>query len=199
MPLPIRDQRSVSTIPAGALGLLVTLTGAGCGRLPTDVLGAAVEDGNEMPPNVYCSDVAGWDPTWIALEDEVLELVNERRAEGADCGSPGSFEPAGPLTMNAALCCAARRHARDMGTRDYFDHFSPEGDGPGERFDRAGYEGSTWGENIAWGYASPAAVVSGWMDSPGHCANIMNARFTEMGVGYYEGNLWTQAFGRAAP
>lgn len=150
----------------------------------------------DVPLNDYCEAVADWDAAWISFELEVLNLVNQHRAAGADCGSAGSFDPAGPLTMNDALRCAARNHSLDMAVRDYFDHYSPEGDGPGVRLDLAGYAGSSWAENIAWGYATPAAVVAGWMNSPGHCANIMRPHLTETGVGYYEGRLWTQTFGR---
>ena len=71
----------------------------------------------------------------------------------------------------------------DMGTRDYFDHYTPEGLGPGDRIDQAGYEGSAWGENIAWGYPTPEAVVAGWMNSPGHRANILRDEYTHLGVG----------------
>ena len=152
--------------------------------------------GGDMPDNAYCDDVAGWDANWISLENQVLELVNQRRAEGADCGDAGTFGPAEPLAMNAALRCAARNHSMDMGVRDYFDHYTPEGLGAAERLDQSGYAGSMWAENIAWGYATPEAVVSGWMHSPDHCANIMREQLTETGIGYYEGSLWTQTFGR---
>lgn len=151
---------------------------------------------DDIPDNVYCDAVTDWDAMWIAFEDQVLELVNQQRAAGADCGSAGTFDPVEPLIMHGALRCAARNHAMDMATRDYFDHYTPEGLGPAERLDAAGYSGSTWGENIAWGYATPADVVSGWMSSPGHCANVMRSGFTETGIGFYEGRLWTQTFGR---
>jgi uncharacterized protein YkwD len=163
---------------------------------PDDGLDEDIASHDDVPSNVYCSAVADWDAAWSAFEDEVLELVNDHRAAGADCASAGTFGPAEPVTMNGALRCAARNHAMDMGTRDYFDHYTPEGLGPAGRLDEAGYGGSTWGENIAWGYATPADVVSGWMASPGHCANIMRSQFTETGIGYYEGSLWTQTFGR---
>ena len=163
-----------------------------------------VDDGSEdntpfagdVPQNGYCEPVTDWDATWIEFENEVLGLVNQHRAAGADCGSTGAFGPADPLTMNVALRCAARNHSMDMGTEGYFDHYTPEGSGPGDRLDEAGYSGSAWAENIAWGYATPAVVVSGWMASPGHCSNIMQPHLTETGVGYYAGNLWTQTFGR---
>lgn len=98
--------------------------------------------------------------------------------------------------MQAALRCAARNHSMDMGERDYFDHETPEGLGPGDRLDMAEYEGTAWGENIAWGYGTPEAVVAGWMSSDGHCSNIMAPHFTQIGVGYYQGSYWTQTFGR---
>ena len=75
-----------------------------------------------MSENAYGDAVADWDDTWMAFEEEVLDLVNQRRAAGADCGETGTFDPAGPLTMNPALRCAARNHSMDMGTRNYFAH-----------------------------------------------------------------------------
>ena len=155
----------------------------------------AEEAGVAMPANDYCAQVEQWDDGWTAFEQAVLEVVNQRRAEAADCGSSGLFDPASPLTFSGALTCAARNHALDMNIREFFDHRNPDGDGPGVRIDQAGYGGSGWGENIAAGYASPKSVVDGWMSSPGHCGNIMNASFTEIGVGYSEGNYWVQVFG----
>lgn len=149
----------------------------------------------DVPSNEYCDPVSDWDLEWVDFEEEVLALVNQHRASGADCGSQGSFDPAGPLTMLPALRCAARAHSMDMNVRGFFSHTNPDGHGPGQRLDLAGYQGFTWGENIAWGYPSPAAVVAGWMGSDGHCANIMRPQFNAIGVGYYEGNYWTQAFG----
>lgn len=129
-----------------------------------------------------------------SFEEQVLELVNAERAAGADCGSAGVFDPAGPLTMNADLRCAARTHSQDMVDRDYFDHTNPDGESPGDRIDATGYQWRSWGENIAWGQPAPEAVVDAWMNSDGHCSNIMNAGFTEIGVGYAEGSVWTQVF-----
>jgi len=194
-----RPSAVMASIPT--LCVLVAFTAAGC-ALPADsALGLIVEGGGTasddvVPEVAYCDAVADWDAVWVNFENVVLELVNRQRAAGADCGSTGTFTPANPLSMSPALRCAARNHSLDMSTRDYFDHYSPEGEGPGERLDRSGYHGSTWGENIAWGYATPEAVVSGWMSSPGHCANIMGGQFTETGIGYHEGSLWTQTFGR---
>ena len=164
-------------------------------------------DQDEVPATAYCAPVSSWDPSWTAWEEEVLALVNERRAAGASCGSEGSFGPAGPLTMNPNLRCSARLHSMDMAQNDYFDHYSLDGRDPFDRMADAGYTGGTMGENIASGQMSPQDVMNGWMGSDGHCANIMNASFTEIGVGYYEiagtgsgwygggSRLWTQNFG----
>ncbi len=156
--------------------------------------------GDEVPDNAYCTDVAGWDPSWSQLEVEILEIMNQRRAEGANCGSAGSFGPAPALTMNAELRCAARVHSKDMDTRSFFDHVNPSGEQPWDRMQQAGYNYSSAGENIAGGNSTAEATMQQWMDSDGHCGNIMSPNFTEVGVGYYPGGqwgyLWTQNFGR---
>lgn len=161
-------------------------------------------DTNEPPPvdvpdNPYCEEVASWDPAWVQLELDVLELVNQHRANGANCGSEGSFGPAPALTMNPALRCAARKHSKDMNDRMFFDHVNPSGESPWDRMQQAGYSYSAAGENIAGGSPDAAGTMNQWMESDGHCANIMNPSFEEIGVGYYPGgqwgHLWTQAFG----
>lgn len=139
---------------------------------------------------------------WSQWEEEVLVLTNERRAAGADCGSEGAFPPAPPLTMNPALRCAARVHSMDMAVRNYFDHTDPDGVGFDQRIVAAGYNASAMGENIAAGPPDPEHVVEAWMGSDGHCSNIMQSFFTEIGIGYYyenekPNNYWTQDFGRS--
>ena len=172
-----------------------------CGCGVSDEGGACTD----VPATDHCAPVRDWDPEWRQFEQEVLTLVNEYRASGANCDSEGNYGPTDPLAMNAELRCAARLHSLDMGVRDYFDHTSPEGVGPGTRIADAGYDAWTWGENIAWGQTSPQQVVDGWIDSDGHCANIMNPGFEDIGVGYYyepgenpwdADRLWTQVFGR---
>ena len=154
---------------------------------------------DEVPDNAYCQGVADWNPSYTALENQILEIVNQRRAEGANCGSAGSFGPAGPLSMNPALRCAARVHSKDMVDRNFFDHTNPSGESPFVRMGHAGYSYSTAGENIAAGNSTAAATMQQWMNSDGHCGNIMNPAFTEIGVGYYPGgqygHVWTQTFG----
>ena len=150
--------------------------------------------------NPYCTPVSGYEEQWRQFELDVLDIVNEVRATGYNCGSAGNFGPAGPLVMQPNLRCAARAHSKDMNDRSFFDHTNPSGEGPGERVDKAGYTNYfTWGENIAGGSPDAAGTMDQWLGSSGHCANIMNPNFTQIGVGYYPGGqwgtLWTQVFG----
>ncbi len=147
-----------------------------------------------VPSTSYCDDVSAWDAVWLDWETEVLAIVNEERSFGAVCGGQ-SFGPAGPLSGREELVCAARKHSKDMAESDYFAHVNLQGQSPFDRMQEAGYSFSTAGENIAAGQQSPQAVMQAWMNSPGHCSNIMNPSFTELGVGYYQGNYWTQNFG----
>lgn len=123
------------------------------------------------------------------LEVEVVTRTEQIRADnGCENG----------LTVNDRLVAAARAHSADMAERDYFDHSSPEGDGPGDRAAEAGYD--AWGgENIAFGYPTAQAVVDAWMDSAGHRANILNCGFVAIGVGAIADDdgaiYWTQTFG----
>jgi hypothetical protein len=70
---------------------------------------------DDLPEKAYGGAVAGWDDTPMAFEEEVLDLVNQRRAAGADCVETGTLDPAGPLTRNPALRWAVRHHPRDAG------------------------------------------------------------------------------------
>ncbi|GGT33285.1 sigma-70 family RNA polymerase sigma factor [Streptomyces chromofuscus] len=119
---------------------------------------------------------------------QVVALVNQERA-AAGCG---------PLKEDAQLNQAAQGHSQDMAARDFFDHTNPDGADPGQRTTAAGYNWSTYGENIARGQQTPEAVMDSWMNSPGHRANILNCSFEDIGVGVHEGSggpWWTQNFG----
>ncbi|MEU0300698.1 sigma-70 family RNA polymerase sigma factor [Streptomyces sp. NPDC006175] len=125
-----------------------------------------------------------------SVADEVIALVNSERAK----------EGCAPVSGNSLLAKAASRHSADMVARDYFSHTSPDGTDPGARITAAGYRWSTYGENIAKGQPTAAAVMDSWMNSSGHRANILNCAFKEIGIGREEssgGPVWTQNFGAA--
>ena len=134
-----------------------------------------------------------------ASEQRVLDLTNQARAVARSCGTT-SYPAASALTWNASLATAARNHASDMAVRNYFSHTSQDGRTFVQRATNAGYSGyRALGENIAAGQPTPESVVAGWLNSPGHCSNIMSANFRELGVGVGTGGsygiYWVQDFG----
>jgi uncharacterized protein YkwD len=132
----------------------------------------------------------------------VVELVNAARSKGRRCGST-RFAAAPPLTASRDLNEAAKNHASDMARKNYFDHRGRDGSQPKDRVLRAGYQPRLTGENIALGPESAEEAVAGWLASPGHCENIMDPRFRDIGVGVATGRgrgriYWVQNFGATA-
>jgi uncharacterized protein YkwD len=132
----------------------------------------------------------------------ILDAVNAVRATGRTCGER-SFGPAAPVTWNDELAQAALAHSEDMAAHHYFNHRGADGSFVGDRAHRAGYNWRRVGENIASGLHSPEEAMAGWLDSPGHCANLMDPSFTDMGAAYAINPnskvgtaYWTQVFGR---
>ena len=131
----------------------------------------------------------------------ILAAVNAARASERSCGEQ-HFAPAPALAWNAALGDAALVHSRDMASQRYFSHRGKDGGLAADRAAQAGYHWRRIGENIAAGQDTPEDAVAGWLSSPGHCANIMNRDFTEMGAAYAVSSTravprvyWTQVFG----
>lgn len=118
----------------------------------------------------------------IALvRDAVLCLINRERAEHS----------LSPLTVNPRLESAAEGHCAELIADDYFAHVSPSGETPVDRIAKTGYipgpnVGYVIGENLAWGtysLSTPQSIVSAWIASPGHLANILESQYTETGIG----------------
>ena len=140
-------------------------------------------------------------PDWQDAGRDILALVNAARARPRTCGTQ-AFGPAGPLAWNPLLGQAALVHSVDMAQKHYFNHKQPDGSLPAERATAAGYRWGRVGENIASGQRTALEAVASWLDSPGHCANIMNPAFTDMGAAYAidpqnrnRTIYWTQVFG----
>lgn len=121
---------------------------------------------------------------------KLLKLVNDTRAKGCKCGDK-YFKPAAPLTWNANLEMAATGHSMYMSEGNYLSHAGLNGNNAGDRIIATGYAWRGYGENIAAGYRTEEEVVKGWINSPGHCKNIMNANFKEMAIAR-TGIYWTQ-------
>jgi uncharacterized protein YkwD len=143
------------------------------------------------PPATTSTPPSGGSPS--SYETEVVRLTNVERAK-AGCGA---------LTVDSSLTRSAGGHAADMVARHFFNHTNPDGKDPFERMADAGFHGSAMAENIAMGYATPQAAITGWMNSSGHRANILNCGYNRIGVGYDAGQIldgyskgsWVQNFG----
>ena len=191
------------------------------------VKGAQGEDGvrRELAAH-YCSEVGNaryaeigvfrsGDEYWIVLATRelkppplipaaaaarVLELVNGARAVARDCGPGHHFEAAQPVAASPALNEVALEHSRDMAEHLKLGHPGSDGSVPADRVTRSGYAWRGVGENVASGQQTADAVVKSWLESPGHCENIMEPRFTEMGIAFalapdQNPNIyWTQVF-----
>ena len=123
-----------------------------------------------------------------AYENQVVTLVNQERAKAG----------LAPLKINTKLAGVAERKAEDLRDKNYFAHNSPTYGSPFDMMKQFGITYTSAGENIAKGQKTPTEVMNGWMNSPGHKANIMNANYTEIGVGYVTDSngttYWVQHF-----
>lgn len=127
-------------------------------------------------------------PTNVSnVESEVLRLVNiERTKEGLS-----------PLKLSSELSNVANKKSQDMADNNYFSHTSPTYGSPFDMMNQFGINYTSAGENIAQGYTSAESVMNGWMNSPGHRANILSSNFGTLGVGYVNKGgttYWTQMF-----
>ncbi|MCG8488530.1 MAG: Ig-like domain-containing protein [Chromatiales bacterium] len=129
----------------------------------------------------------------------MLTLVNNARAVSRDCGAT-SYGAVEAIAWHCQLETAAQNHSTSMADNDFFSHTGLDGSSPGDRITAAGYNWRAYAENIAAGYNDEEAVMTAWLESPGHCANIMNTSVTEMGAGVAENSsaryriYWTQNF-----
>jgi uncharacterized YkwD family protein len=125
-------------------------------------------------------------PTTVsAYEKQVFDLTNVERAKAG----------LKPLVLDAKLSSVARTKSQDMHDKKYFSHTSPTYGSPFDMMKKFGITYSWAAENIAQGQRTPQEVVTAWMNSAGHRANILSSSATTLGVGYVaDGNYWTQMF-----
>ncbi len=121
-----------------------------------------------------------------SIRQEFLDAVNQARSAARTCGT--TPYPAAPaVNWNDNLAMAAYLHSSDMAINGFFSHTGSDGSSPGVRITREGYDWRTYGENIAVNYPTVSAAMQGWLGSDGHCRNIMNPAFQEIGAAYAEG------------
>ena len=145
--------------------------------------------------------IAPW-PAAKNFKKEFLDRINEARRKGCNCGDV-YMPPAPPMVWNNDLEKAAIAHAQDMYDKDYFSHTSRDGRTTADRVINAGYTFKGYkafyvGENIAKGQMTIGEVMDGWLKSPGHCKNLMNPDFKEVGVAQFN-DYWVQDFGGRKP
>lgn len=134
------------------------------------------------------------------ISARALQLVNAARARPRKCGKT-SFAAVPPLKLDPLLHRAAMMHASDMAQHEHLEHVGSDGSQPADRATRAGYRWANVGENIAAGAPDVETVIQDWLSSPGHCSNIMSAKYKEMGLAYVSkskskaGIYWAQVFG----
>lgn len=160
---------------------------------------------------ILCAVALTWWPRQASLPEQtlpssrtdsltaqtVLDEVNALRAAGCRCPGGKRFRPAPALRLDAQLNAAAQAHAADMHKRRYFSHDSRDGSTFSDRISRAGYKWRYSGENIAMGQPTAEAVVQAWRNSKGHCHNLMNPNYRDMGIGQ-AGPYWVQNLGTRA-
>jgi uncharacterized protein YkwD len=132
-------------------------------------------------------------------EQRAYDLTNAARKSGRYCGSKW-FSATSELAWNDQLADAARQHASDMRNQNYFSHTSLDGRSFSTRIVNAGYRNfCTAGENIA-GNSNADNTVQSWLNSPGHCENLMSGDYRDIGIGYASGGpygaYWVQNFAR---
>lgn len=130
----------------------------------------------------------------------LLDEINRARSQARRCGS-NEFAAVPQLAWNSTLAEVAETQSRAMANGNFFSPLDEEGRTPGDRAELSGYEGLPVGQNIAAALDRSSDVVEGWLTSPGHCANIMNPQFTELGAAYAvdpqsdAGIYWVVTFG----
>jgi uncharacterized protein YkwD len=183
-PTPLDD--TAVGAPAGSSPSSTPATSSTTATSPSSSSSSAAPTTTTTPPEAPKPPVQSpQQPSGQTPEQAVLALVNDERA----------VKGCTALVIDDRITTAAQGHSTDMATQNYFSHTSKDGRTFDKRMRGAGYP-KPGGENIAMGYATPNAVMEGWMNSQGHRENILNCSFTTMGLGLdTRGNYWTQNFG----
>lgn len=140
--------------------------------------------GSVIPPQ----DGNAPDPGVADIRDEFLAAVNQARSVKQICGNT-PYGPSPPVSWSGNLAMAAYLHSEDMVLNNFFSHTGSDGSSAGQRISRQGYPWRTYGENIAVGYPTVSSIIQGWLGSEGHCRNLMDPAFTEIGAGYAIGQF----------
>lgn len=185
--------------------LLSTFLISGCGSSGSssategEVLSS--DDSNDTADNDSSSSASG-DCDLDEVETEMLAQINAARAASRMCGTD-SYAATTQVQWNCSLEQAALAHSSDMETNNFFSHTGSDGLQVSDRVNATNYSWMAVGENIAAGQATVSQVMQGWLNSPGHCRNIMSTSYTEVGTSLVNSTTadyptyWTQVFATA--
>lgn len=159
------------------------------------------QTGDAPPANQPLASSDSGDCALTADDRAMLTAVNNARASARSCGDT-RYNAAPALTWSCELAQAAATHSADMASHNFLSHAGSDGLQVSDRATAAGYRWQSIGENIAAGQTSVDAVMQSWLQSSGHCANIMNPSFVDFGAASATDSgsdyriYWTQVFGR---
>ncbi len=162
-------------------------TEAECKSPPTEMIDACLPDDYHPPA---CSHLGAWPRHFVELEERAVELVNEHRGEGADCGGE-SFAPTEALVVDEILRCAARLHSMDMVDRGFFSTTNPDGDDTAQRIEEAGFDAASSSGIVTGSQLTAEQLVGDWIADSERCQTIMDPDFDHIGIGRYELEQWT--------
>ena len=178
---PAASTATGSGAAPGATGAAATTGSAGSsGAVGT--AGAAASGGASTTGTATATATAGD----AAFVEQAVRMINDARAVARNCGT-AAYAATGATRWNADAAEAATTQATYLQQNNLFSHTGANGSSVGDRLTTAGYVWSTVGENIAAGYPDMASVVKGWLDSPGHCVNMMNPNFVDVGLALVPG------------
>ena len=163
------------------------------------LLGACSDASDKSEPTSSGPSCTGEQCTGDETPPPELELINRARSQARFCGER-QFPAAPALRWNENLETAARRHSEDMAAHNFFSHTGSDGSSFAERVSATGYRWRRVAENVAAGQRDAETAIEGWIASPGHCENLMNASYEEVGMSGIEVRntdyryYWTQVF-----
>jgi len=143
---------------------------------------------NELVASEFYGDTESYQETQVAgdsceiteQQQHMLDLINAARSQARSCGDE-SYQEVAPLTWSCQLGESAAKHTKDMTTYNFFGHYGSDGLRAGARLEASGYDWSHYGENLGAGFVSAEEAMNGFLESPGHCVNVMNPDATTYG------------------
>ena len=179
------SQANINQSPSATVDVEIALTSSeqpGSANIDVPKIGAATPaDNKSTTDSLDPEETVACNAPIEHIQQRTTKLINEARLQPRNCGTD-SFEATTAVSWNTQLLQAADKHSADMTQHNFFDHTGSDSSSVATRVDETGYEWRAIGENIAAGQRSAAEVIAGWLNSPGHCRNLMNPAFAEVAV-----------------